>query len=270
MFNRFRKTRGTGRPEGYDEGRRLFEQGVAAANREEFQQAFAFYSKSIAVCPNPAPYLNRGRILVKKIRHKEALDDLLEAQRLDRKQASEFLSEIASDIKAVMPYLENYRNGMREKLIEDFKDHNESSFDLKYVAAKIFHASFKVPENALRPFGGPLAEYHFFNDLDNIARFEEVDTYPDAKHYLELYPEDFIAEKINGSVDIAAYSQAEALLNSFLCSYDEPDMRMLRRLILYSIHESLLIRDYGDQLWSMSNPQPEVIRSAAHLMPAEF
>ena len=270
MFNRFRKTGGTGRPEGYDEGRRLFEQGVAAANREEFQQAFAFYSKSIAVCPNPAPYLNRGRILVKKIRHKEALDDLLEAQRLDRKQASEFLSEIASDIKAVMPYVENYRNGMREKLIEDFKDHNESSFDLKYVAERIFHASFKVPENAARPFGGPLAEYHFFNDLDNIVRFEDVDTYPDAKHYLELYPADFIAEKVNGSVDIAAYSQAEALLNSFLCSYDEPDMRMLRRLILYGIHESLLIRDYGDQLWSMSNPQPEVIRSAAHLMPAEF
>lgn len=74
---------------------------------------------------------------------------------------------------------------------------------------------------------------------------------------------------MNGPVDFAAYSHSEALLNMFLCSYDEPDMRQLRRLMLYDIHEYLLRRDYGDQLWSMTNPQPEVVQSAADFLSQE-
>ena len=71
MFKRFKKMSVADRPKGYDEGQRLFNLGAAAAGRERFREAFVFYSKSISACPNPAPYLNRARILVKKIRHKE-------------------------------------------------------------------------------------------------------------------------------------------------------------------------------------------------------
>lgn len=268
MFNIFKKSRKVTQPEGYEDGKRLFDMAVAAAQQEKFHEAFLLYSESIAACPNPAPYLNRARILVKKIRHKEALDDLIEAQRTDRLQGKEFQSEIRCEIQAVSPFVENYRNGTREKLISDFRSHADSIYDLRHVATRIFEVSFGLEPGALYPFNGPLAEYHFFNELDNIARFEDVEVYPEAKEFLGLYTTEFIAEQVNGTVDIEAYSRAEATLNSFLCSYDEPDMRQLRRLMLYSIHQDLIIRDYGDQLWAMDNPQPKVIRSAAHLTSA--
>lgn len=268
MFKKFRKT-SPQKPEGYAEGQRLFDLGVAAAAQEHFHDAFLLYSASIEACPNPAPYLNRARVLVKKIRHKEALDDLWQALRLDQEQNQEMISEIEADIKEVSPYVENYRNGTREKLVEDFRAHNELFSDLRYVAQRIWGVTFRGAGSEYEPYRHPLSEYHFFNELDNVARFEDPDVYPEAKEFLALYPAKFIAQKVNGPVDFAAYSHSEALLNMFLCSYDEPDMRQLRRLMLYDIHEYLLRRDYGDQLWSMTNPQPEVVQSAADFLSQE-
>ena len=268
MFKEFRKT-SPQNPEGYAEGKRLFDLGVAAAAQEHFHDAFLLYSASIKACPNPAPYLNRARVLVKKIRHKEALDDLWQALRLDQEQSQEMISEIEADIQEVSPYVENYRNGTREKLVEDFRAHNESFSDLRYVAQRIWGVTFRGAGSEYEPYRHPLSEYHFFNELDNVARFEDPDVYPEAKELLALYPAKFIAQKVNGPVDFEAYSHSESLLNIFLCSYDEPDMRQLRRLMLYDIHEYLLRRDYGDQLWSFTNPQPEVIHSAANFMRQE-
>lgn len=266
MFKRFSKGTPPQKPEGYGEGKRLFDLGVAAAAQERFHDAFLHYSASVKACPNPAPYLNRARILVKKIRHKEALDDLWQALRLDQEQGQEMLSEIEAEIEEVSPYVENYRNGTRENLVEDFRSHSGSFSDLRYVAQRIWEVTFRSAGNESQPYRHPLSEYHFFNELDNVARFEDPDVYPEAKEFHALYPAAFIAEQVNNPVDFAAYSRSEALLNSFLCSYDEPDMRKLRRLMLYDIHEYLLRRDYGDQLWSMTNPQPEVIQSAANFL----
>jgi len=137
LFKKCRKT-SPQTPEGYAEGQRLFDLGVAAAAQEHFHDAFLLYSASIEACPNPAPYLNRARVLVKKIRHKEALDDLWQALRLDQEQNQEMISEIEADIKEVSPYVENYRNGTREKLVEDFRAHNESFSDLRYVGQRIW------------------------------------------------------------------------------------------------------------------------------------
>lgn len=176
------------------------------------------------------------------------------------------LSEIEAEIEEVSTYVENYRNGTREKLVAEFRSHSGSFSDLRYVAQRIWEVTFRNAENGSQPYRHHLSKYHFFNELDNVARFEDPDVYPEAKEFHALYPAAFIAEQVNGPVDFAAYSRSEALLNSFLCSYDEPDMRKLRRLMLYDIHEYLLRRDYGDQLWSMTNPQPEVIQSAADFL----
>ena len=247
------------------EGKRLFDLGVAAALREQFHEAFLLYSKSIEINQNPAPYLSRARILIKKIRYKEALDDLIEAQRIDQLEEKEFLSEIQNEINAVLPFVENYHNGMREKLISDFHLHNESN-DLKHIVTRIFEASFDSRPGSVYPFDIPFSEYHFFNELNNIIQFEDIEIYPEAKYLLKLYTVDFITKKANESVNIDTYSRAENKLKYFFCSYDEPDMRRLRRLMLYYIHEDLLTRDYGEQL-SFEDPRPEVIREAVHLIP---
>ena len=255
------------RPEGYGDGKNFFDLGVAAALREQFHEAFLLYTKSIEMCPKPAPYLNRAQILIKKIRYKEAHDDLIEAQKIDQLEGNEFLSEIQGEIDAVLPFVANYHNGVREKLISDIHVHNDSFSDLRNIAKRIFGVSFGSSPSAAYPFNAPLSEYHFFNELDNIVRFEDVDIYPEAKDFLEFYTSDFIVKKVNEDVDIAAYSRSESLLNEFLCSYDEPDMRMLRRLMLHDIHKDLIIRDYGDQMFgTFDNPEPEVIREAAYLI----
>jgi tetratricopeptide (TPR) repeat protein len=253
-------------PDGYDEGKRLFELGVAAAHRGNFNEAFAYYSQSIDVCPNPVPYINRARILVKKIRYQEALNDLLNARRVDKSQSSEFLPEIESEIQLVQFFTENYRNGTREKLLDDFRQKSESFYDTLYIARRIFCVSFKVDREGHRPYNSPLVEYHFFNELDNVKRFESVNDYPEAEEFLQSYPDEFIQKKIQGPIDTETYAKSEAILHQFLCSYDEKDMRHLRRHIIYDIHSTLMDRDYGFLGQGMDSDCPEVIREAVEFI----
>lgn len=259
MFTKLFHPRRPVQPAGFDEGKRLFELGVAAAHRGDFNEALGFYSKSIDVCPNPVPYLNRARILIKKIRYLEALNDLVEARRVDTDQGKEFLAEIDAEIETTQFFTENYRNGTREKLLKDFIEKS----DTRFIARRIFCSAFKVDHDGYRPYDSPLVEYHFFNELDNIKRFEIVSDYSDVEYLLRMYPHEFINKKVEGSVDAQAYVIAEAILHQFLCSYEEKEMRRLRCEVIYDIHERLLDRDYGIMGHGTPNSQGEITREAA-------
>ncbi|WP_456387633.1 hypothetical protein [Profundibacter sp.] len=262
MFSKLFNNRRPVQPEGFDEGKRLFELGVAAAHQGNFNEAFDLYSLSIDVCPNPVPYLNRARILIKKIRYQEALNDLLKARSVDKAQSREFLPEIDAEIESVQFFTESYRNGTREKLLKDF----EQQSDTRYIARRIFCSSFKVDHEGYRPYNSPLVEYHFFNELDNIKRFEIVSDYPEVEEFLQMYPYEFIKKKIEGPVDTEAYAFAEAIFHQFLCSYGEKEMRYLRREIIYDIHERLLDRDYGYMGHGTMDSKGEITREAAEFL----
>ena len=85
MFRKFFSNKTiASKPEGYAEGKELFDLGVDAANNGNFKAAIEYYTKSLDVCDNPAAYLNRARILFKKIRYQEGLIDLQNAKHFDR------------------------------------------------------------------------------------------------------------------------------------------------------------------------------------------
>jgi len=79
-INRSTKEKTPEEIQNYKKGKELFELGVAEAQKEKFAMAFEYYSESINACANPAPYLNRARILFKKLRYWEGLQDLLVAK----------------------------------------------------------------------------------------------------------------------------------------------------------------------------------------------
>jgi hypothetical protein len=108
-------------------------------------------------------------------------------------------------------------------------------------------------------------EYHFFNELDNIKKFDNLDKYPEAARPLELYPTEFIECKINllSDSDWERYTNLEMTLRGFLCSYDEKDMQHIRRMILYKIEFKLMQRDYGDWWQSLNSECVGVTREAA-------
>ena len=86
----------------YHKGKELFEQGVHAANNGDFKTAFTFYTQSIAERGDPSPYLNRARILFKRIRYWEGLQDLLVARDLDLEKDRLFIrDEIDQEIVCV-------------------------------------------------------------------------------------------------------------------------------------------------------------------------
>lgn len=240
----------------FNEGQRLFVDGMAHATRFESDKAIELYTKSIEINPNPAPYLNRANLLSKRLRHYEALTDLLEAKRLDAKR--EFRVVLDREIATETIYTSNYRNDTRAKLLQDLE-----SGDIGGIARKVFASSFRVSREGLWHGSRPILEYHFFNDLDNIIKFETISEIPEAEEYLELYGQDYIDHKIETCPDDNAYFAADATVRSFLCCYPVKEARYIRRRILWDLHQNMLHEDYGD-IWSMSSEARDTIKDFDH------
>lgn len=228
-------------PQGdYEQGRILFEAGMVSALAYKCQEAIEYYSQSIKAYENPAPYINRANLLSKRIRHHEALQDLLMAKRLDL--AQEFSAQIDHELNIVYALTQNYQNGVRETLAKP-----SGSNGCRDIAEALLQASFEIPPLAWEygTFDHSLLEFHFFNELDNIVKFDALSGYPEVGDWLANYPEHFILMKAGSCPDLVAYRSVEARLHTHLCTYDEADMRLVRRHMLYRIHCQLMARDFG-------------------------
>ncbi|SAK83415.1 hypothetical protein AWB80_05485 [Caballeronia pedi] len=244
----------------HEKGKALFEQGMRHALQFRSTEAIDCYTRSIEASANPAPYINRANLFGKRIRHFEALQDLLEAKRLDEQQANEFPTEIARELEHANLVTLGYRNGFREKLIEELKDG-----DTHEIAGRMLCVCFGIEPGRWKynTYDHPFVEYHFFNELDNVFRFDDRKHYPDVAEFIDAYPGDFIAMKVDACPDAQAYRDIEVKLHSLLCSYDERDMQRLRNSMLYQIHCKLLERDFGEMWMSFSSECEGVTREAA-------
>lgn len=232
------------------DGQKLFVLGMAHAVQYDSEKALEYYAKSIEICPNPAPYINRANILCKRIRYHEALQDLRAAQRLDRAQSEEFTGVLRREIALAEALTHMYRSGMREKLLNDLEENGDD-----FVVGKIISASFGISHVAWEHGAVPkLAEFHFYNELDNVKKFDRPNLYPDIEAYLEDYPAEFIEQEVSSCPDIEAYSKAEQIMHSFLCIYAERTMRQLRNLMIYRLHERILDDQYGFSDLTTNNP----------------
>ena len=229
----------------HEEGQKLFELGMIYASQYKCSDAIKYYTLSIQAHDNPAPYINRANILGKRIRHFEALQDLLRARRLDKEQNDEFSHEINRDLALAVALTNNYSSGQRDKLIDDLKKNGAA-----YVANRVLCASFGISQSKWEydALSGTFLEYHYFNELDNIGKFDDLNNYPEAARPLELYAPEFIKNKVDSisASDLDAYQLMERQLHAFLCSYDENDMQHVRRHILYEIEQKLMARDFGE------------------------
>lgn len=235
------------------EGERLFLLGMEHASRFESDKAIELYTRSIEINPNPSPYMNRANLLGKRARHFEALLDLAEAKRLDEAQSNEFGKILAVEIIRELEHTAFYRDGMRERLLVDYEQN-----DVSEVGKKIMSSSFDLGE---WPYwrGRSKLEYHFFNELDNIIKFEDTSKFPEAEEYLSLYGQSFIDHKISVCPDEDFFNRAEKILHSYLCVYTLEETRYLRRHMLWDLHNLLLEEDYGN-IWSLSSTAKETIR----------
>ena len=241
------------------EGERLFQLGMQSAVQFRSSEAIEYYTQSIAASENPAPYINRANLLMKRIRYHEARRDLEEAARLDARQGREFAAEIERELVWAAAISSNYDNGQREKLVEDLR-----ASDHSIVADRIICASFDISEPCwdFNTIPRDLIEFHLFNDLDDMDKFDEITMYPDAELLFELYDRKFIYKKAESCPDVASYKDAQTKLHSFLCSYNLDDMIRLRNYIIYRIHERLLSLDFGDLHESFTSESNGIIREA--------
>lgn len=145
--------------EDYGEGKRLFELGMSSASQYKCSEALEHYTRSIAACANAAPYINRAKILSNRLRYREALADLLEAQRLDKKGENQFYEAIESELLRAKAIASNYDNGLRNRLIADLAANGED-----FVQERIICVSFGIDELQWKfdSFNRSLIEYHFF------------------------------------------------------------------------------------------------------------
>lgn len=241
------------------EGMRLFEQGMRAAAAFRTEEAIALYTRSIAASPNPSPYINRANLLMKRIRCRDALNDLKEAKRLDDRQGRQFGAVLAKEIAWAAMLAGNWENGTREKLIKDLR-----SSDHDVVAERILCASFGIDREDWQwgRFDRRLVEFHLFNDLDDIIKFDAPASYPEAAKLIQAYGSAFIDQKVARCPDQSAYEDAQTKLHNFLCSYDIADMVRLRRAMHRDIHSRLLSLDFGPLHESAGSGFTGVIKEA--------
>jgi hypothetical protein len=76
-------------------------------------------------------------------------------------------------------------------------------------------------------------------------KLDDLNLYPDAKEFCELFPREFIEIKVNRCPDTSTYVDSYSLLQGFLCVYSEIDMRILRNHMIYRIHDRLMTEDFG-------------------------
>lgn len=236
-------------------GQELFERGMLAASRYECDEAIKLYTASIEANPNPAPYINRAKLFSLRLRHYEALQDLQKALELDLKQGREFQNEIGKEIELSKVMTVHYGNGLRERLIDDLESNGHI-----HVGKRILSS---CSENNL-----DLIEHHFFNEIDNIKKFDGFDANPEACEYCELYPQSFIDEKLVSCPSPSEYEMMRMKYESFLCAYPPDKMTLVRRGAIYDAHDRLLSRDWGDMYMAFGSDCPGVIRQAAHLIPS--
>ena len=261
VFDRLFGRGGEESTDAYREGQRLFDLGKQHGLRFEIDKALEYFDKSYEVHKYPAPLVDRGHIKMMRLRHFEAMHDLLEAQRLDAKIGNKFKHEIMPRLSKLAITTEPYRNGMRDKLIADLRQNGRG-----YVAQRILLTCFKVkPEQwEFARRAPPLMKFHFFNELDNVAKFETPGSHPEIEKYIQLYPRAYIDEQMRRCPDEQEYFAAEAQLHTFLCSYEEQDMRKIRSDMLYLIHSALMAEDYGLGAFSILSDEDThgVIREA--------
>lgn len=205
------------------------------------EEALECFDRSFEAHKHPAPLIDRAHIKLMRLRHYEAMQDVLEAQRIDLITGRAFIGQISEQLSKLTVTTEPYRNGTRELLVRDLKQHG-----IEHAAGKILHTCFKPKFGAYEriPDPTPLMKFHFFNELDTIAKFDSPGSYPNADVLLSRYPTRFIDTQVALCPDEQQYRSLEAILHSFLCAYEEQDMRHVRGRILYDIHQSLMWHDW--------------------------
>lgn len=224
----------------YAAGERLYELGLEHANRWESDKALEYFDLAYAANPHPAPLIDRAHIKLMRLRHYEALQDVLVAQQIDSKTGNEFAHHIRAQLEKLRVTTETYRNGLRNNLIEDLRQNNRG-----YVAEKILTTCFECDRQhlslGLNPW--PLARFHFFNELDTISKFDSPGSYPEIEEYIGAYPGGYVAEQVENCPDTEKYLSIETKLQTFLCAYEEQDMRNIRSDLLYMIRSVLWINE---------------------------
>lgn len=243
----------------YSEGMRLFNIAKYHASRFETDKALEFFDKSFEINKRPEPLVDRAHIKALRIRHYEAYIDLLEAKRLDEMHGKACEDEILRRLAKLSITTHLYKDDTREQLIADLRTNGR-----KHAASRILCTCFKIDPEQWRadlPPATPMLKYHFFNEVDNIAKFDSRGSYPDIDRYIDLYPGAFIEATVRLCPNAQEYLNSEVRLQTFLCSYEEQDMRNVRSDMLYLIHSALMWADYGHEYYMIGSDN-HIIREA--------
>ena len=220
------------------EAQRFFELGMAHARVFECDRAIDLYTKSFAIYPNPSPLINRANLLSKRLKFEAALQDLHQAHNIDAKQGVQFQNVIAKEIERLVCYTGCIAD--RPSFIKSLE-----TTGVSYVADRLIQVSFEIApaawDNATFPHEN--LDFFFFDELDNIKKFDNRSLYRNIQHELDAYPEAFIQTKISQAPK--GFIEAQRLMYSLLCAHSEVQLPLLRDAVLYSIHEFMMRRDYG-------------------------
>lgn len=246
-----------------EEGKKLYELGIIYASQYKSNEAIDCYSRSIDANKDPAPYVNRAYILAKRDRYFEALQDLLEAKKLEKARGNYFDAHIDRELALTTGITENYRNGNREKLISDLK-----SNDIRYVSERVLCSNFDIsPSNwRFNGFNREMIEHHYFNEIDDIAKFDEREKFDFTADLITAYPQDFIQMKLDSFPMTEKYREHEFRFHSMICCYDISDTRKIRDYILFAIHGKLMELDYGPLWASLASDCEGVTKEAAEFI----
>ena len=234
--------------DGYSESHTLCESGQRLFAQGKYTQAFNAFSESIEKYDSSIAYYMRAIIYAHRLRHYEALQDLLMAKSTNDTSNHKIKANLDSNIAICEILCHAYESNLRNEIIREVKDLDTTVLPHKLLTSWI---GIDARSWSNGDFDYKLLEHYYYNELYSIITFEEFENYQDATIIADMYPSNFLKEKAESSLSEKHFKPIKIKSESLLCTLDIHDMYEIRTATIEAAHERLMLRDYGNS-WNSS------------------
>lgn len=243
---------------GHDEAYKLCESGQKLFALGKYNQAFHVFSESLEKYESSTAYYMRAIIYAHRLRHYEALQDLLMAESINDTSSHKIKTNLNSNIEICEILCHAYESDLRHEIISEIK-----SLDATILPHKLLTSWLGIDAQSWfdGTFDHKLLEHYYFNELYSISTFDEFEHYQDASKIADLYPENFLKEKAEACVNEKEFKPIKIKSESLLCTLETHDMYEIRTAVIIAAHEKLMLRDYGD-VWNSPDSKGIAIRDS--------
>lgn len=228
--------------QGYDEAQKLCDAGQRLFAEGKYTHAFYAFTDALEKHEISIAYSMRAEIYAHRIRHYEALQDLLKAESISDTSSQKIKGNLQSNIEICTVLCHAYGSNLRNELINEVRGLDKAVLPHRLLSSWL---DIDVQRWWEGDFDHALLEHYYFRELHSITTFDEFEHYQEVLILADRYPAGFIEGKAGACPNEKAFKVMKMKSESLLCSLDEQHMYDVRTAVIVAAHEKLMVRDSG-------------------------